>query len=82
MRRLPEAARGWYGFYGADPYLEVPRRFVEINEWVAGRWAPDWTCVASVLNDDARMTLQQIGECFQYTFLLADWEAEHGTAAS
>lgn len=36
---------------------------------------------ASELNDDVRMTLPDIGECFQYTFLREDWEAEHAKAA-
>jgi len=80
--RLPEAARLWYGFESSDPYLKVPRRFVEINESVARLWAPDWICVASALNDDCKLTLPQIGECFQFTFLRDDWEAEHGADAS
>lgn len=37
---------------------------------------------ASELNDDVRMTLPDIGECFQYTFLREDWEAEHAKDAS
>jgi hypothetical protein len=80
--RLPEAARAWYGFPTPDPCLKVPQRLVEFNTRVAQYWAPDWTCVASGLNDDCRLTLPQIGECFQYTFLRDEWEAEHGAAAS
>lgn len=80
--RLPQAAWRWYGFDSSDPYLKVPRRFAGISEYVARYWHEGWTCVASMLNDDARLTLPQIGECFQYTFLREDWEAEHGAAAS
>lgn len=32
---------------------------------------------ATMLNDSIRMTLPDIGECFQYTFLREDWEADH-----
>jgi hypothetical protein len=80
--KLPEVARQWYGFRDRDPSLQVPQRYVNISGWVAVYWQPNWEAAASTLNDNAKLTLPQIGECFQYTFLRDEWEAEHGAAAS
>jgi hypothetical protein len=80
--RLPTAVMMWYGFGVADPMLKVPQRLVDVNERVAAMWHEGFEAVASSLNDDYRLTLPQIGECFQYTFLRDEWEAEYGTAVS
>jgi hypothetical protein len=82
--RLPFSVQRWYGFDGADPALKVPRRLLDQIGYarVANEWAEDRRWSASALNDDYQLTLPQIGECFQYTFLREDWEVLHGDEAS
>lgn len=84
---LSEEVSQWYGFASSDcdagdVTLQVPsqvyrkylpafldRRFMLANGPV--------TAQATMLNDTIKMSLPDIGECFQYTFLREDWKAEH-----
>lgn len=72
-----------------NPRLQIPGHLVEkYSSRLTGEG--EALCVAharrkkfeaSELNDYVRMTLPDIGECFQYTFLREDWEAEHAETA-
>ena len=94
-RVLPAPVARWFGFVNAlgvpanNPRLQIPGHLVEKYR---SRFTSDGEefglahprrrmFEASELNDDVRMTLPDIGECFQYTFLREDWEAEHAKAA-
>lgn len=67
---LPLAVAAWYGFDSLDPYLKDPEK--------------QETCgtKATVLNDVVKLTLAQIGDRFEYTFLREDWDAAHATDES
>lgn len=89
-RVLPHVVKEWFGFSHENPHLEVPEHllikygdrttgdFKQLKLSKLGRSLFE----AAELNDDVQMTLQDIGECFQYTFLREDWEAEHAETAS
>jgi|SRR5688572_3458264 len=77
---LPSTARAWYGFTSHDPQLLVPARVAETSDTLMEQWTPGQLVAATSLNDVHKLTLPQIGECFQYTFLRGEWEAEHGAA--
>jgi hypothetical protein len=77
---LPPAVTGWYGFGCDNPSLYVPREVFE--QLAPGKctdyWLPDVKFGATDLNDEWKLTLPQIGDCFEYTFLREDWDAAHG----
>ena len=80
---LPGAAVAWYGFPDDNPALKVPQRLLsEVDDRVANSWTPTLQVSAAELNDQYHFTLPQIGECFQYTFLREQWEAQHGADAA
>lgn len=82
--RLPHAARAWFGVAQDDPSLNVPGHIAaqHVGKLNFDNWSQHHTYSASTLNDEAGLSLAEIGECFQYTYLREDWEAEHGAAAA
>ena len=74
-RILPKVVANWFGLPNCNPMLDIPEQVASRYRLFVSR------AQASTLNDDAQMTLPDIGECFQYTFLREDWEAEHAETA-
>jgi len=74
---LPGRVHRWFGFVETNPYLLVPREVMERAEaTVAASWREDRRYSASSLNDDMELPFPLIADCFEYTFLREDWDAE------
>lgn len=72
---LPDAVELWYGFNDENPYLEIPDEILGDIDYEFG---PDHDgeslYAAAELNDEYGLTLAQLADCFEYTFLPQDWE--------
>lgn len=82
---MPRSVSGWYGLGHedcdtGDVTLEVPPAvYDKYRQTLFDHGVPPerGKAQATFVNDTVRMTLPDIGECFQYTFLREDWEADH-----
>lgn len=78
---LPEPVHQWFGFADENPWLAVPPQVLEQTE--TGELSGlsnthDDMYAAAELNDEAELTLVQLADCFEFTFLREQWEAGHG----
>lgn len=85
---LPLSVSEWYGFGlrdcdAGDVTVQIPQQvYDKYNEKLMERYIGSTVrkpvvAQATMLNDSIRMSLPDIGECFQYTYLREDWEADH-----